>query len=201
MSELTGCEAKTIHRLLEVEWDKHDKPYFKRDERNMLDCDALVLDELSMVDSKLFESVLRALPMGCRLIMVGDSDQLPSVGAGNVLGDLIASGAVPVVALTEIFRQSMKSLIVTNAHKIVKGEMPDLNIHNKDFFFLPCSSADKITETIIGLCKDRLPKSYGYSAMTDIQVLCPGRKGLLGVIELNKNCRRYLIHRLVQTLI
>lgn len=192
MSELTGCEAKTIHRLLEVEWDKHDKPYFKRDERNMLDCDALVLDELSMVDSKLFESVLRALPMGCRLIMVGDSDQLPSVGAGNVLGDLIASGAVPVVALTEIFRQSMKSLIVTNAHKIVKGEMPDLNIHNKDFFFLPCSSADKITETIIGLCKDRLPKSYGYSAMTDIQVLCPGRKGLLGVIELNKKLQEVL---------
>lgn len=192
MSEVTGCEAKTIHRMLEVEWDKHDRPYFKRDEHNMLDCDALILDELSMVDSKLFESVLRALPMGCRLIMVGDSDQLPSVGAGNVLGDMIASGAVPVVSLTEIFRQSMESLIVTNAHKIVKGEMPELTRHDKDFFFLPCSSADKIAETIIGLCKERLPKSYGYSAMTDIQVLCPGRKGMLGVIELNKELQAVL---------
>lgn len=186
MSEVTGCEAKTIHRMLEVEWDKHDRPYFKRDEHNMLDCDALILDELSMVDSKLFESVLHALPMGCRFIMVGDSDQLPSVGAGNVLGDLIASGTVPVVALTEIFRQSMESLIVTNAHRIVKGEMPELSRHDRDFFFLPCSSADKISETIIGLCRDRLPKSYGYSAVKDIQVLCPGRKGTLGVIELNK---------------
>ncbi len=192
MSDVTGCEAKTIHRLLEVEWDKHDRPYFKRNEHNMLDCDALILDELSMVDSKLFESVLRALPMGCRLIMVGDSDQLPSVGAGNVLGDLIASKAVPVVALTEIFRQSMESLIVTNAHKIVRGEMPELARHDNDFFFLPCSSADKIAETIIGLCSERLPKSYGYSAIRDIQVLCPGRKGMLGVVELNKRLQSVL---------
>lgn len=192
MSEVTGCEAKTIHRMLEVEWDKHDRPYFKRDEHNMLDCDTLILDELSMVDSKLFESVLRALPMGCRLIMVGDCDQLPSVGAGNVLGDLIASGAIPVVALTEIFRQSMESLIITNAHKIVRGEMPDLTRHDKDFFFLPCSSSDEIANTIIGLCKERLPKSYGYSPMTDIQVLCPGRKGTLGVIELNKQLQNVL---------
>ncbi len=186
MSDVTGCEAKTIHRLLEVEWDTRDRPYFKRNEHNILDCDALILDELSMVDTKLFESVLRALPMGYRLIMVGDSDQLPSIGAGNVLGDLIASKAVPVVALTEIFRQSMESLIVTNAHKIVRGEMPELARHDKDFFFLPCFSAEKIAETIVGLCTERLPKSYGYSALRDIQVLCPGRKGTLGVVELNK---------------
>ena len=112
MSEVTSREAKTLHRLLEVEWDKNDSPVFKRNERNLLDCDALIIDELSMVDAPLFECVMRALPLGCRLIMVGDSDQLPSVGPGNVLGDLIASGKVPVVQLTEIFRQSMQSLIV-----------------------------------------------------------------------------------------
>lgn len=192
MSDVTGCEATTIHRMLEVEWDKNDKPVFKRNEHNMLDCDALVLDELSMVDSMLFESVLRALPMGCRFIMVGDCDQLPSVGAGNVLGDLIASGAVPVVQLTEIFRQSMQSLIVTNAHKIVKGIMPELDCHNRDFFFLPCGSADKIADTIVSLCAQRLPKSYGMSAFDDIQVLCPGRKGELGVTELNKKLQAAL---------
>lgn len=192
MSDVTGCEATTIHRMLEVEWDKNDKPVFKRNEHNMLDCDALVLDELSMVDSMLFESVLRALPMGCRFIMVGDCDQLPSVGAGNVLGDLIASGTVPVVQLTEIFRQSMQSLIVTNAHKIVKGIMPELDCHDRDFFFLPCGSSDKIAETIVGLCAKRLPKSYGMSAFDDIQVLCPGRKGELGVTELNKKLQAAL---------
>lgn len=192
MSNVTGCEATTIHRMLEVEWDKNDRPVFKRNEHNMLDCDALVLDELSMVDSMLFESVLRALPMGCRFIMVGDCDQLPSVGAGNVLGDLIASGVVPVVQLTEIFRQSMQSLIVTNAHKIVKGIMPELDCHDRDFFFLPCGSSDKIAETIVGLCAKRLPKSYGMSAFDDIQVLCPGRKGELGVAELNKKLQAAL---------
>lgn len=192
MSDVTGCEATTIHRMLEVEWDKNDRPVFKRNEHNMLDCDALVLDELSMVDSMLFESVLRALPMGCRFIMVGDCDQLPSVGAGNVLGDLIASGAVPVVQLTEIFRQSMQSLIVINAHKIVKGIMPELDCHDRDFFFLPCGSSDKIAETIVGLCAKRLPKSYGMSAFDDIQVLCPGRKGELGVAELNKKLQAAL---------
>ena len=118
MSEVTRREAKTIHRLLEVEWDPQDRPVFTRNEKNMLDCDTLILDELSMVDNALFEGVLRALPLGCRLILVGDTDQLPSVGPGNVLGDLIASGLLPVVQLTEIFRQSMQSLIVTNAHQI-----------------------------------------------------------------------------------
>ncbi len=186
MSELTGCEAKTIHRLLEVYWADENTPKFKRNERNQLSCDALVLDELSMVDSQLFESVVRALPMGCRLIMVGDSDQLPSVGPGNVLGDLTASGEVPVVALKEIFRQSMSSLIVTNAHKIVNGEMPRLDIRNSDFFFLESASTDVISSTIVDLFKNRLPKSYGYSSFDDIQILSPGKKGDLGTIELNK---------------
>lgn len=186
MSELTGCEAKTIHRLLEVSWDKDDHPVFKRNEKNMLNCDALIVDELSMVDSMLFDSVTKALPMGCRLILVGDSDQLPSVGAGNVLADLINSGIMPVVSLSEIFRQSMESMIVTNAHKIVNGEMPVLDCRDKDFFFLPCNSRDAITKTIVDLCSTRLPNTYGYSPFEDIQVLSPGRKGELGANDLNE---------------
>ncbi len=192
MSEVTGKEARTIHRLLEVEWDTNDTPTFKRNEKNMLECDALILDELSMVDAPLFESVMRALPLGCRLIMVGDSDQLPSVGAGNVLGDLIASGKVPVVQLTEIFRQSMKSLIVTNAHRIVHGEMPDITRKDGDFFFLSYPDKEKIASTIVDLYTRRLPATYHYSPLDDIQVLCPGRKGELGVIELNKRLQQAL---------
>lgn len=186
MSQVTGQDAKTIHRLLEVEWDKNDRPVFKRNDRNLLDCDALIIDELSMVDVSLFEGVMRALPPGCRLIMVGDSDQLPSVGAGNVLGDLIASGKIPVVQLTEIFRQSMKSLIVTNAHKIVHGEMPEIRRTDSDFFFMTCDSRERISSVIVELCSVRLPKTYGFSSFENIQVLCPGRKGALGVTELNK---------------
>lgn len=192
MSEVTGCEAKTIHRLLEVEWDKHDRPVFTRNEKNMLDCDALILDELSMVDATLFEGVLRALRLGCRLIMVGDSDQLPSVGAGNVLGDLISSEKIPVVQLKEIFRQSMKSLIVTNAHRIVHGEMPETGRTDSDFFFMSCPDRERIASTIVDLCSTRLPASYGYSVFGDIQVLCPGRKGELGVTDLNKRLQNVL---------
>lgn len=192
MSEVTGCEAKTIHRLLEVEWDKNDAPVFKRNERNLLDCDALILDELSMVDAPLFEGVLRALPLGCRLIMVGDSDQLPSVGPGNVLGDLIASGRIPVVQLKEIFRQSMKSLIVTNAHRIVHGDMPEITRTDGDFFFMTCPDKEKIASTIVELCSKRLPATYHYSPLEDIQVLCPGRKGELGVTDLNKRLQAVL---------
>ena len=185
MSEVTGKEAKTIHRLLEVAWDEEDKPTFTRNERNMLECDALILDELSMVDSYVFEGVLRAMPLGCRFLMVGDCDQLPSVGPGNVLGDLIRSGAVPVVQLNEIFRQSMRSLIVQNAHRIVKGEMPELSVHDSDFFFLNQGDPASISATIVDLCTRRLPKTYGYSPLFDIQVLSPGRKGELGSRELN----------------
>ncbi len=192
MTEVTGCEAKTIHRLLEVEWDKDDRPRFTRNERNLLDCDVLVLDEMSMVDSSLFESVMRALPLGCRLIMVGDSDQLPSVGAGNVLGDLIESDMIPSVRLTEIFRQSMQSLIVTNAHKIVKGEMPEIRRTDGDFFFMSVRSREQIGRRIVELCSKRLPEAYGLSPLNDIQVLCPGRKGALGVTELNKMLQQEL---------
>ena len=191
MTEVTGREAKTIHRLLEVEWDNSDRPRFSRNERNLLDCDALILDEMSMVDASLFEGVMKALPLGCRLIMVGDSDQLPSVGAGNVLGDMIRSGKIPVVRLTEIFRQSMKSLIVTNAHRIVRGEMPEINHTDSDFFFMSVGSKEQISSTIVDLCARRLPGAYGFSPF-DIQVLCPGRKTELGVTELNKKLQAAL---------
>lgn len=186
MSEVTGCEAKTIHRLLEVGWDREDRPIFKKNEKNLLNCDALIVDEVSMVDTVIFDSLIRALPLGCRLILVGDSDQLPSVGAGNVLADLTGSGIMPVVALKEIFRQSMESLIVTNAHKIVNGEYPVLDRHDRDFFFLSELTAEGITKTVTDLFSRRLPNSYGYTPFEDIQVLCPGRKGILGANELNK---------------
>lgn len=192
MSELTGQEAKTIHRMLQVEWDENDYPAFSKNEKNLLDCDALVIDELSMVDTNIFEAVLRALPLGCRLIMVGDCDQLPSVGPGNVLGDLIATKRLPVVQLNEIFRQAMQSLIVINAHKIVSGQMPELNVRNSDFFFLKINNPTEISSTIVDLCDSRLPATYGYSPLTDIQVLSPTRKGELGTKELNKKLQEAL---------
>ncbi len=186
MSQLTGCEAKTIHRLLEVMWNNKDQPFFMRHEKNPLDCDALVIDELSMVDAQLFESVMRALPFGCRLIMVGDSDQLPSVGAGNILSDLIASEKIPVVQLNEIFRQSMKSLIVTNAHRIVNGETPVIDNTTSDFFFMRRNSTASVVSTVAELFVKRLPNTYSYSPLNDIQILCPGRKGQTGTAEINR---------------
>lgn len=192
MSELTGDEAKTLHRLLEVSWDKHDNPVFNKNERNQLKCDALIVDEVSMVDTFIFESVMRALPLGCRLVLVGDSDQLPSVGPGNVLGDLIDSGIIPVVRLNEIFRQAQQSLIVTNAHKIVNGEMPVLSNTDKDFFFLQRNNKTDVTNVIIDLCVSRLPKAYGYSAFDNIQVLSPSKKGELGTAELNSKLQNAL---------
>lgn len=186
MSEITGKEAKTIHRLLEVEWDKHDRPHFARNARNPISAGAVIVDELSMVDISLFASLLDALPLGCRLIMVGDSDQLPAVGAGNVLHDLIDSGVMPVVALKEVFRQAMESRIVTNAHKIVSGQMPELYDKDNDFFFMKRVSAYETAKTVADLCVNRLPKAYGFSPLNDIQVLCPSRKGETGSVNLNK---------------
>lgn len=192
MSKVTGCEAKTIHRLLEVDFTKDDEMSFKHNEKNQLDCDALIVDEVSMVDVFLFESLMKAIPLGCRLILVGDSNQLPSVGPGNVLEDIVQSQTIPVVALNEIFRQSLESMIVTNAHKIVNGEMPELTKKDKDFFFLPYNNQQDISNTIVDLCKRRLPNSYGYSPFNDIQVLSPSKKGELGTIELNKRLQEAL---------
>ena len=158
MSDLTGCEAKTIHRLLEVVYDKSGRLTFAHNELNPLECDVIVIDEMSMVDVLLFEKLLHALRLGCKLIMVGDSDQLPSVGAGNLLGDLIASGAVTVIKLQEIFRQARKSCIVTNAHRIVSGEMPDLSRKDSDFFFFRRSAPEAVSELLVDLARTRLPK-------------------------------------------
>ncbi len=185
IGELTGRDAKTLHRLLEVQWSEDDQPVFQRNEKDPLDVDALVIDELSMVDVPLFESTLRALKSGCRLVLVGDADQLPAVGAGCVLQDLIAGDVLPVVQLTEVFRQAMESRIVQNAHRIVRGEMPALNEREGDFFFLSRPTSLDTTETILDLCARRLPTKYGYTVWDNIQVLCPGRKGALGTGELN----------------
>ena len=186
MNKVTKCDAKTIHRLLEVEWKEGDRPVFTRNEQNNLRCDTLVLDEVSMVDSLLFESLLKAVPLGCRLLFVGDNNQLPSVGAGNVLGDMIESGIIPTVVLNEIFRQSMESLIIINAHKINRGEKPIIDIKNNDFFFLKNDNPKVVLNTIVDLCIRRLPNSYGYSPLEDIQILSPSKIGDLGTTEINK---------------
>lgn len=185
MTETTGRTASTIHRLLEVEWDSRDKPVFKKNLRNPLEYDAVIIDEMSMTDIFLFESLLNALPFGCRLIMVGDSDQLPSVGAGNVLRDLIESQVLPVVELNEIFRQAMKSNIVLNAHKIVKGEPIETDYKDGDFFFMERKYPLDAVRTIKELYSHRLPTAYNYDPLTQIQVMCPSRKGETGTQNLN----------------
>lgn len=185
MSDLTGEEAKTIHRVLQVEWDKNDEPIFMRNEKNPLECDAIVVDELSMVDINTMEGLLSAMPLGCRLVLVGDTDQLPSVGAGNILGDLILSEKIPTVKLEEIFRQARQSLIVMNSHKIVKGEMPEIKSINSDFFFMPFKNEENLVKTVGDLLETRLPLSYGYEPNEDIQVLCPSRMGVVGTENLN----------------
>ncbi|MBQ1263432.1 MAG: AAA family ATPase, partial [Oscillospiraceae bacterium] len=192
MSEVTKREAKTIHRLLEVAYSENDMPRFQRNEENPLKADVVIIDEISMVDIVLFASLLKALPSGARLIMVGDSDQLPSVGAGRVLKDLCIDDFVPTVKLTEVFRQAAESAIVTNAHLIVRGDLPELHRKDNDFFFLKRENAEKVAETVVDLCARRLPKSYGVSPLKDIQVLCPGRKGELGTQELNRRLQAVL---------
>ncbi len=187
MSEITGKEAKTIHRLLGAERsDGSGRTCFCKDERSPIDADVVIVDELSMVDIVLFSALLSALPLGCRLIMVGDADQLPPVGAGNVLHDLIESELLPVVRLDEVFRQAMESLIVTNAHKIVKGEMPELAAVDNDFFHMERQNAYTTANDIISLYNDRLPKAYGYNPVQDIEILCPSKKGDVGTVNLNR---------------
>lgn len=183
MSEATGHEAKTLHRLLEF---AGEEGRFLRNEQNPLDCACVIVDEMSMVDVFLMRSLLRALKPGVRLILVGDADQLPSVGAGNVLGDILKSGAVPSVRLTDIFRQAGESLIVTNAHRINHGEAPILNKKDSDFFFERQYAPDRASEAIVGLCARRLPKFlHSEDAVRDIQVLSPVKKSGAGVHALN----------------
>ena len=187
MSEVTGESAKTIHRLLEVDPTVTDRLAFKKNEKSPLKADVVIVDEMSMVDVLLFEALLRALKSSAALIMVGDSNQLPSVGAGNVLKDLIATGDIPTVQLTKIFRQAAESLIVTNAHKIVKGSLPELDDRKNDFFFMSCPNETDIPKLVIQLIKTRLPKTYGYSPLEDIQILTPTRLGCTGTKELNRD--------------
>ncbi len=187
MSELTGYEAKTIHRLLEVEYrEGATQPVFSHNLKNPLDCDAVIVDELSMVDVTIFSALLDALPLSCRLIMVGDKDQLPPVGAGNVLADLIKSGLIGVVSLDKIFRQAMESMIVSNAHRVVSGEMPVLDNSdiNSDFFLLNEDSKYNAPKKIVSLVTKRIPAGYGFDT-ADIQVLCPSRKGEVGTENIN----------------
>ena len=194
LSEVTGREAKTIHRLLEVDFKEKDSTaiQFKRNEKNPIAADVVIVDEMSMVDILLFENLVRALRLTARLVMVGDSDQLPSVGPGNVLKDLIDSGQIATVRLTEIFRQAAESLIVTNAHAIVRGEMPQLRKRDSDFFFLPSASYQNTAQLVADLCKRRLPNTYGYSPLWDIQVMAPNRVGEIGTMELNRRLQQTL---------
>ena len=192
MSEVTGREAKTIHRLLEVDFTKKEALTFKRNERNPLPHDVIIVDEMSMVDIPLMRSLLCGVKLNARLILVGDSDQLPSVGPGNVLRDLIQSGIVRTVTLTEIFRQAQKSLIVTNAHAIVRGEMPQLSCRDRDFFFMRREQYEWMKQTVVDLCCRRLPKSYGYDPIEDIQVIAPTRVGAVGTNNLNEALQREL---------
>lgn len=191
ISEVTGREAKTIHRLLEVEMGDGN-PRFAKNEQEPLLNDAVVIDEMSMVDVLLFDALLRAMKPGAKLILVGDYNQLPSVGAGNVLHDLLASEVVPTVRLEQIFRQAAQSNIVLNAHRIVEGTVPDLSRKDGDFFFLPRQNAPAVSQTVIDLVCRRLPNRYQYSPLDDIQVLCPQRRGELGVEELNSRLQEQL---------
>ena len=184
MSEATGLEAKTIHRLLEVDPRNGG---FRRDADNPLRCGLLVVDETSMVDVLLMRALLAAVPDGAALMIVGDVDQLPSVGPGQVLADIIASGAVPVARLTEVFRQAARSRIVTTAHGINRGAIPDLSRPegDSDFYFVPAEDPETAAARIVELVKTRIPKRFGFDAMRDIQVLCPMNRGAAGARSLN----------------
>ena len=186
LSELTGREASTIHRLLETQISPETgEMVFMRDEDEPLKCDALIVDEVSMVDVLLMHSLLLALPQEAKLILVGDPDQLPSVGAGRLFSDLITSGAVKTICLTEIFRQAQQSLIVMNAHAVNRGELPVLTVKDRDFFFMKRRTAESVVQTIADLCARRLPENMGIRP-EDIQVISPTRKGETGTINLNR---------------
>lgn len=194
MSEATSHEAKTIHRLLEVEYcdDAGGTSIFARNERNLLEEDIIIVDEASMVDMFLMNALLKAIRPGARFVMIGDCDQLPSVGAGNVLQDIIDSEAFSTVRLTEVFRQGKESLIVTNAHKINHGEKPVLDKHDMDFFFMRREASEHIINTLTDLCVNRLPKTYNASIFDRIQIITPTKKGGAGTESLNRALQQLL---------
>lgn len=184
MKEATGMEAKTIHRMLEIDPKSFG---FKRNEESPLDCDMLVVDESSMVDVSLMHALLKAVPDHAALLIVGDIDQLPSVGPGQVLADVIGSGAIPVVRLTEVFRQAAQSKIITSAHRINQGQLPDLTKPDgeSDFYFVPAEDPDQAVSRILDMVKNRIPKRFGLDPIRDIQVLCPMNRGGVGARSLN----------------
>ena len=193
LSESTSTEAKTIHRLLEMEFEEgsgHGR--FRRNEQDLLEESVIIVDEASMVDNALMCSLCKAIKPGARLILIGDADQLPSVGAGRVLNDLIDSGRFATVRLTEIFRQAGESLIITNAHAINEGVYPDLTVKNNDFFFLPRRHDGEIADTVVELCATRLPRAYGKATEGGIQIITPSRKGEAGTENLNRRLQSEL---------
>lgn len=193
MTESTGREAKTIHRLLEMGVSEDENSYYAKGESEPLEADVIIIDEASMIDIMLMHNLLKAIKLGTRLIIVGDADQLPSVGAGNVLKDLIESNFIKVVKLKDIFRQGKESLIITNAHKINNGEMPYINIRDGDFFFENKEETDDVLNTIIALINRRLPNfNEKWDKYRDIQILTPTRKGPLGVQNLNNKLQEIL---------
>ena len=185
LSEVSGMEAKTIHRMLEMDGKSEEGIRYHRDENNLLDEDVIIIDEASMIDLYLMEALLRAMRPGTRLVMIGDANQLPPVGPGYVFRDIILSDRFSSVELTHIFRQAQESLIVTNAHMVNRGEHIDLSKKDSDFFFLPCETDEKTANVIAGLCKVRLPRAYGATVYDGIQVITPSRKGQNGTEMLN----------------
>lgn len=186
MGDMTGRGGQTLHRLLEYGFEGEGKYSFGRGEANPLECDVLIIDELSMVDIMLLFYTLRACDDTMRIVLVGDADQLPSVGPGNVLRDLIGSGAVPVTQLVEVYRQDAQSMIVLNAHRINQGEMPEFSGKYGDFFMLRRNSPQQILETLVDVVTRRLNDYYGFEPIRDIQVLAPARKGIAGIVNINK---------------
>lgn len=194
MTSATEREARTIHRLLESGYSGDDtgNETFGRDENNPLECDALIIDEVSMCDIFLMASLLRAVKPGTKLIFLGDSDQLPPVGAGDTLRDMLNSGVIPTVKLDEVFRQGEGSGIVINAHRINKGEMPLLDNKSSDFFFMKRTSGAELVDLVCSLCQKRLSDAYGYDPFEDIQVITPSRKGIAGTMNLNVELQKVL---------
>ncbi len=186
LGEVTDCDAQTIHRALGMSYnDLTGQAAFKKNGGDPLEAHAVIVDEMSMVDLELMQALLEALRPGCRLVLVGDPDQLPSVGAGNVLGDLLRSTVVPTVSLTQVFRQAEQSAIIRNAHAVNMGQPPQLDSNQGDFFFLCRRSPDRLVQTVVELCRDRLPRNMNIPA-EQIQVLSPTRKGACGTAALNR---------------
>lgn len=192
MSDSCGCEAKTIHRLLELDYKGAKAPSFSHNEDEPIDADFVIIDELSMVDTLLMASLMRAIAPDTGLVLLGDADQLPSVGAGSVLKDIISSGTVTTLHLTHIYRQAAQSMIVTNAHSINSGDVPRYNKADGDFFLVTRQNPSFVADTIVTLCMSRLPKKYGFDPLTDIQVISPVKKSLIGVFHLNAQLQEAL---------